>query len=65
MSKAEKDKIRSIIQNQFNTIEALAEEIRALSKDGKEKELIKLAQLLEKISDDSLKIGYTISARAA
>lgn len=65
ISKETINTVERLIKSQFNTMNDLAAEIRRLNEAGDKEQAAKLARILDRLSEDSLRIGTTIRDRAA
>lgn len=59
------NQIERLVKSQFDTMNELALEIRRLNDAGQKEQAGKLARILDRLSEDSLKIGTTIRDRTA
>lgn len=65
MSQETINQVERLIKSQFDTMNDLADEIRRLNQAGQKEQAAKLARILDRLSEDSLRIGTTIRDRAA
>lgn len=59
------NQVERLIKSQFDTMSELANEIRRLNEDGQKDQAAKLARILDRLSEDSLRIWTAIRDRRA